>query len=511
MLRTLMIMMVATLCANAGVFETKAIDGEGEVCPLDEVVISEPPDGATIYLGPSAGATDIPLRAQVSCISDTQKLDFFVKRPSDSVALAIGTDIESPFSTILQDILPSSAPQVFTFTAEATPKADEDNPVRGTSVVNIVQVGTAQDADSNSLPDDPFVLLDAPGDRWVSTGAFAGAAADLISAALVLYGDDAKQTGSGGASITLTPPDASGQSIEMDLPDGLVADNEVGIVFVQAAVDLGSLVGTVEENNFTREPSGVLVEGGVYTAVTVIVSDDNGKTFEQAPASRLSGNPITLQISGIELDATKEYVVAQHAATMQDTTSGIQLRHATGTWRQPTVQSFDDATDVFTAELTSFGVATVYFLVDDTSVCGEEGCPPGLLWIELLLGFAFFILNFANGGVGGGDGPCFIATAAYGTPMAAQIDVLREFRDAYLLDNTVGSAFVDSYYRLSPPVADAVASSPALAAAVRLVLLPVLFIMRLAMLFPALTAFTVALLSVSCAYRVRHRRVCRKL
>jgi len=49
---------------------------------------------------------------------------------------------------------------------------------------------------------------------------------------------------------------------------------------------------------------------------------------------------------------------------------------------------------------------------------------------------------------------CFIATAAYGTPTAEQIDALREFRDAVLLKNTPGSLFVTLYYRLSPPVAD---------------------------------------------------------
>jgi hypothetical protein len=43
---------------------------------------------------------------------------------------------------------------------------------------------------------------------------------------------------------------------------------------------------------------------------------------------------------------------------------------------------------------------------------------------------------------------CFIATAAYGTPDAEQIDVLREFRDAVLLKNMSGSLFVALYYRL---------------------------------------------------------------
>jgi len=67
---------------------------------------------------------------------------------------------------------------------------------------------------------------------------------------------------------------------------------------------------------------------------------------------------------------------------------------------------------------------------------------------------------------GSGAG-CFIATAAYGTPTAKQIDVLREFRDMVLLKNTIGSQFVALYYRFSPPVADFIAGNELLRTVVR--------------------------------------------
>lgn len=67
---------------------------------------------------------------------------------------------------------------------------------------------------------------------------------------------------------------------------------------------------------------------------------------------------------------------------------------------------------------------------------------------------------------------CFIATAAYGTPMAEEIDVLRQFRDEYLLTNPVGQALVELYYEISPPVAEFIEEHPALKPIVRVGLAP---------------------------------------
>jgi hypothetical protein len=73
-------------------------------------------------------------------------------------------------------------------------------------------------------------------------------------------------------------------------------------------------------------------------------------------------------------------------------------------------------------------------------------------------------------GRGGSGGPCFIATAAYGTPAADQVETLRTFRDRYLLTNAAGTALMRAYYRFSPAVASVVAGNSLLRALTRAVL-----------------------------------------
>ena len=62
---------------------------------------------------------------------------------------------------------------------------------------------------------------------------------------------------------------------------------------------------------------------------------------------------------------------------------------------------------------------------------------------------------------------CFIATAAYGTDTAKEIDILREFRDTILLPNSLGLRFVSLYYKISPPIADFIAQHEVLRTMVR--------------------------------------------
>jgi len=74
---------------------------------------------------------------------------------------------------------------------------------------------------------------------------------------------------------------------------------------------------------------------------------------------------------------------------------------------------------------------------------------------------------------------CYIATASLGSELENKTDLLRIFRDKYLLDNAVGKTFVTAYYKYSPPLADYIAERDWLRFLVRILLLPIIGLVSL--------------------------------
>jgi hypothetical protein len=68
---------------------------------------------------------------------------------------------------------------------------------------------------------------------------------------------------------------------------------------------------------------------------------------------------------------------------------------------------------------------------------------------------------------------CFIATAAYGSVMAADVDMLRRFRDGTLRKTVLGELAVETYYTFSPAVSGVVGESDVLRATARDLLAPI--------------------------------------
>jgi hypothetical protein len=171
--------------------------------------------------------------------------------------------------------------------------------------------------------------------------------------------------------------------------------------------------------------------------------------------------PVAVAIADLNGDGHLDLVVANSAAN----TVSVLLGTGTG--------SFGAKADFPT------GLAPVAIAIADLNRDGDSD----LVVANQAANAVSVLLNVAppsgaappsGGGGGGGGSKCFIATAAFGSPLAPQVQLLRELRDHYLLPHVAGRAFVALYYTLSPPLATLIASSEALRATVRVALTPLI-------------------------------------
>ena len=118
---------------------------------------------------------------------------------------------------------------------------------------------------------------------------------------------------------------------------------------------------------------------------------------------------------------------------------------------------------------------------------------------------------------GGGEtgGFCFVATAAWGSPLAPKVMILRSFRDRILLSTAFGRALVDTYYVEGPSLARLIRDRPALRAAARFLLWPVVGMAWLAIevgpAAPPLLLLSLAALALALVARRRRNRTARRV
>lgn len=70
--------------------------------------------------------------------------------------------------------------------------------------------------------------------------------------------------------------------------------------------------------------------------------------------------------------------------------------------------------------------------------------------------------SYASNNPSSTSSSCFVATAAFGSPLTAELDYLRFWRDNYLRKNSLGKWFIGFYYKVGPSLAKPVGKSPLL-------------------------------------------------
>ena len=262
---------------------------------------------------------------------------------------------------------------------------------------------------------------------------------------------------------------------------GFIVDADGGDFAIWLSIDNGSEV-TVSHNILTGATEGITTRGGLLDNSTVLIkfnsltgNGDYGLYVEDSTvtvdatynwwghASGPSGgvaDPVTGRIADGTGDAVSENVhfdpwltAYLYTLTISSTGGGSVRTPGEGTF------TYDPGTEVELVAITEFFYHFDKWTGDVGTIADVNSAATNIT----MNGDYSITANFRFGPFGW----CFIATAAYGTDTAKEIDILREFRDTVLLPNSLGTEFVSLYYRTSPPIANFISQHEVLRTVVR--------------------------------------------
>ena len=259
--------------------------------------------------------------------------------------------------------------------------------------------------------------------------------------------------------LELGPPERISDKIEPRNPIGQSSIYKSMNHGIQFQYPLGW---NVQEPPKTHDNSPDIVVLGPQTSaipdsLTVTIRNTEGKTFDQLQAEKINLLQPQIDAGGLVLKFT---------GTDQVSGRDVFSLYAQGLFIKNSGDSFtpEETIDILFAEVLIYDTPKYYII--STASDRLEYFDKQVKNLEEAV-YTFTILSDEQTSVAGGTntsevneegGGCLIATAAFGSEMASQVQFLRELRDNTILQTQSGTAFMTGfnqfYYSFSPAVAD---------------------------------------------------------
>ena len=221
---------------------------------------------------------------------------------------------------------------------------------------------------------------------------------------------------------------------------------------------------------------GPLAGGEFPDSMTVTIRDTDFKTFEQLQTEKINGLQPRIDDGSLVLKFTGENEV-QGRDTFSIYAQGLFIKNSGDTFMP------ENTIDVLFAEVLVYDTPKHYiFSTSSDNIAGfdkqVQNLERAVHSFEILSDAPFDWEDSVDQPTEQEGGGCLIATAAYGSEIAPQVQFLREIRDGKIMATESGTAFMTGfnqfYYSFSPAVADYERENPMFKEAVKVTLTPLL-------------------------------------
>ena len=350
--------------------------------------IASPLSGSTYYA--SAGMGKVTLTLTASAPVDAESVEYALD------GTVVGSSTEAPY-TVAAEVDPAGIGWGEHHVTAAAKLSTSEETVTDESTFTLAAVSGEADVNNNGLADNPFATLSLDGDVWSHTVVVPDTNGKRVTGMARFDGLD--ETDNADTPVVLVLGGASDAVASVTIPRNLLTVDETGIVIVQLAQDLDTLVGSDEAGLLLPEPDGLaFVKGGAYLEVSVLTSTDDGVTFEEVDEVRLADHPVRVEMQGLEPSPGSTVSLYKHPMFVDsDSTTGVAVISHEGSWSTSGVHDVSVEGDWMNASLTSLSVMAPYEPIDTNTPQLPAGCVGGSLNTTLpgAAGGDILIMSFA--------------------------------------------------------------------------------------------------------------------